>query len=117
MQPAPEQPQHVPLSPSVVPHPQSAVPQSQSVVPHAWQAQLVLVQSATIKEQYDGLTSRVLGVIQVTGGVLAVVSQAILTGLGSASMYAGSGFWAGIVVSDKEKCSLSRRHKLKYIYS
>ena len=50
------------------------------------------------KENFAATKSRVLGLIQIIGGILAIVCQATLTGLGSVAMYGAGGFWCGIMV-------------------
>ena len=51
------------------------------------------------EETYNGRMSDILGLIQLTGGILAILFQSILTGIFSVAMYIGAGFWGGIVVS------------------
>ena len=55
----------------------------------------------SVRENYAAATSRTLGMMQISAGILAIVFQAILTGLGSLILYSGTGFWCGVFVSNR----------------
>lgn len=50
-------------------------------------------------ERFQGRTAVILGIVQVVGGIVSILSQSVLIGIMSIAMYIGAGFWCGIPVS------------------
>ena len=55
---------------------------------------------SSVSVSYAATTSRYFGIIQIVGGILAIVIQAILIGIVSTAGYSGAGIWCGILVSE-----------------
>ena len=92
-----------PQRPSTHPQQQAMPPPQPAMQPQSQpsQPQVIVIPTSSgtaYKENYAATTSRVLGLIQIIGGILAIVFQAIVTGLGSLAMYGAGGFWCGIMV-------------------
>ena len=47
---------------------------------------------------YDALTSKILGSVQILGGLLAIIFQGLLIAITPVSSLIGAGFWCGLVV-------------------
>ena len=69
------------------------------------QPQVIVIpaKDGSIAENYSGGTSRVLGIIQIIGGVLAFIIQIVLIAIESGGAYFGYGFAGGILVSRSNK--------------
>ena len=73
-----------------------------AIQPQVYPPQVVVVNQNTPSNHrpgYAGPASTLLGALQVTGGILVIISQIILTVVRSAAALFGGGFWCGIFVS------------------
>ena len=82
--------------PVASPNPSDPPPLQPPPKPH-----VIVVQAASscYKENYAASKSRALGVIQIIGGILAIIFQGVLMRLGSSSAHMAAGFYCGLFVS------------------
>ena len=66
------------------------------------------------QEQYATTTSKALGILQMIGGVMAIICQCVLIGVSSAGGYSGAGIWCGIMVGNWFKQYFISNHPTVY---
>ena len=60
--------------------------------------------------EYAATTSKALGILQMIGGVMAIVCQCVLLGVSSAGGYSGAGIWCGIMVGNWKLTKVKPAH-------